>query len=73
MNTTWRKRSWWRREKFDTVSGYLFNLLGHVPQVNEEIRDGDLCMTVVECDDRTIRKIRVRLVRDQVTPAEPAP
>jgi CBS domain containing-hemolysin-like protein len=61
------------REKFDTVSGYLFNLLGHVPQVNEEIRDGDLCMTVVECDDRTIRKIRVRLVRDQVTPAEPAP
>ncbi len=49
------------REKFDTVGGYLFNLFGHVPLVNEEIRDGDLVMTVVECDDRKIRKVRVRL------------
>ncbi|MDX9708365.1 MAG: hemolysin family protein [Trichloromonas sp.] len=48
------------REKFDTVGGYLFNLFGHVPQVNEEIRDGVLRMTVVECDTRKIRKVRVR-------------
>ncbi|MDY0268725.1 hemolysin family protein [Trichloromonas sp.] len=47
------------REKFDTVGGYLFNLFGHVPQVNEEIRDGVLRMTVVECDGRKIRKVRV--------------
>lgn len=48
------------REKFDTVGGYLFNLFGHVPQANEEIRDGGLRMTVVECDNRKIRKVRVR-------------
>ncbi|TRO82760.1 hemolysin family protein [Desulfuromonas acetexigens] len=48
------------REKFDTVGGYLFNLFGHVPQANEEIRDGGLRMTVVECDSRKIRKVRVR-------------
>jgi magnesium and cobalt transporter len=51
------------REKFDTVSGYLFNLFGHVPHADEEIRDGALVMTVVECDDRTIRKVRVRLAQ----------
>jgi magnesium and cobalt transporter len=48
------------REKFDTVGGYLFNLLGHIPLAGEEIRDGDLVMTVVESDPRKIRKVRVR-------------
>ncbi|HEY7745473.1 MAG TPA: hemolysin family protein [Desulfuromonadales bacterium] len=54
------------REKFDTVGGYLFDLLGHVPVAGEEIRDGDLVMTVVECDARKIRKVRIR----RATPAE---
>ncbi len=48
------------REKFDTVGGYLFNLLGRVPKEGEEIRDGDLLLTVVECDHQKIRKIRAR-------------
>lgn len=48
------------RGKFDTVGGYLFDLLGHVPVAGEEIRDGDLVMTVVECDARKIRKVRIR-------------
>ncbi len=48
------------REKFDTVGGYLFNLFGHVPRINEEIRDGNLLLTVVDCDDRKIRKVRVQ-------------
>lgn len=48
------------REKFDTVGGYLFNLFGHVPLVGEEIRDGELIMTVVESDPRKIRKVRIR-------------
>jgi CBS domain containing-hemolysin-like protein len=48
------------RDKFDTMGGYLFDLLGHVPLEGEEIRTGDLIMTVVESDARKIRKIRVR-------------
>ncbi|MBE0596068.1 MAG: HlyC/CorC family transporter [Desulfuromonadales bacterium] len=48
------------RDKFDTVGGYLFNLLGHVPLEGEEIRDGALLMTVVESDPRKIRKVRIR-------------
>lgn len=47
------------RDKFDTVGGYLFNLLGHVPLEGEEIRDGELLMTVVESDPRKIRKVRI--------------
>jgi magnesium and cobalt transporter len=48
------------REKFDTVGGYLFNLFGHVPQIGEEIREGDLVMTVVDSDARKVRKARIR-------------
>jgi magnesium and cobalt transporter len=58
------------REKFDTVGGYLFNLFGHVPQVNEEIRDGVLRMTVVECDSRKIRKVRVRRAEPEASEEE---
>lgn len=55
------------RGKFDTVGGYLFDLFGHVPVAGEEIRDGDLIMTVVECDARKIRKVRIR----RTAPVEP--
>jgi len=48
------------KEKFDTVGGYLCDLLGHVPQAGEEIRAGELLLTVVECDARKIRKVRIR-------------
>ena len=48
------------REKFDTVGGYLFNLSGHVPVVGEEIRDNGLVLTVVDGDERKLRKVRVR-------------
>jgi len=47
------------RDKFDTVGGYVFNLLGKIPVKGEEIRDGALTMTVVECDTRKIGKVRV--------------
>jgi magnesium and cobalt transporter len=47
------------REKFDTVAGYVFNLLGRVPKEGEQVRDGDLLLTVKECDHQKIRKIRV--------------
>lgn len=55
------------REKFDTVGGFLFDLLGHVPLAGEEIRAHGLQMTVIESDPRKIRKVRVR--RDVETAA----
>ena len=48
------------REKFDTVGGYVIHLLGHVPHPGEEVRDKHLSLTVVESDERKVRKVRVR-------------
>ncbi len=48
------------REKFDTVGGYVIHLLGHVPRQGEEVRDEHLLLTVVESDERKVRKVRVQ-------------
>ncbi|BCR05219.1 ion transporter [Desulfuromonas versatilis] len=57
------------KDKFDTVGGYLFNLLGHVPSEGEEIQDGALVMKVIEGDDRKIRKVSILRVA-QKPPAD---
>lgn len=49
------------REKFDTVGGYVFHLLGHVPREGEEAHGSGLVLTVIESDERKIRKLRVRV------------
>ncbi len=48
------------KEKFDTVGGWLVDLLGRVPLQDEQMTAGGLAVTVVECDERTLRKVRVR-------------
>ncbi|APG27256.1 hypothetical protein A7E78_05020 [Syntrophotalea acetylenivorans] len=48
------------RERFDTVGGWLVDLLGRVPLQNEQLIANGLAVTVVECDERTLRKVRVR-------------
>jgi magnesium and cobalt transporter len=48
------------RERFDTVGGWLFHLLGRVPHKGEEIVALGLMMTVEECDERKIHSVRVR-------------
>ena len=47
------------REKFDTVGGYLFHLMGHVPAVGEKVRDNGLIMMVEESDERKIGIVRI--------------
>jgi magnesium and cobalt transporter len=47
------------REKFDTVGGYLFHLLGNVPQKGEKVSDNGLVLMVEDSDDRKIVKVRV--------------
>ncbi len=48
------------REKFDTVGGYMFHLLNHVPVQGEEIIEGPLLMQIVDCDERKINSVRIR-------------
>jgi len=52
------------REKFDTVGGYVIHLLGHVPRQGEEVCDASLSLTAVDADERKVRKVHVRLLRD---------
>ena len=47
------------QEKFDTVGGYLFYLLGNVPHVGEKITDNGLVLMVEESDERKIGKVRI--------------
>lgn len=54
------------KERFDTVGGYLSNLFGYVPQAGEEVKDGVLAMTIVDSDQRKIRKVRVLKVEERV-------
>lgn len=57
------------RDKFDTVGGYLFHLMGHVPAPGEKICDNGLVLLVVESDERRICKVRVWREQDM----SPAP
>lgn len=47
------------REKFDTVGGYLFHLLGNVPKKGEKVSDNGLVLMVEKSDERKIEKVRV--------------
>ena len=47
------------REKFDTVGGYLFHLLGNVPMPGEKILDNGLVLMVEKSDERKIDRVRV--------------
>jgi magnesium and cobalt transporter len=47
------------REKFDTVGGYLFHLLGNVPKAGEKITDNGLVLMVEDSDERKVVKVRV--------------
>lgn len=48
--------------EYDTVAGFLLDLLGHIPEEDEEtvVEYEDLTMTVLEMDDRRIEQILIR-------------
>ena len=47
------------RDKFDTVAGLIFHLIGRIPKVGEEVVSGPLLMTILDADARKIRKVRI--------------
>ena len=47
------------REKFDTVGGLIFYLLGRIPATGEEVACNGLLLTVLDADERRISKVRV--------------
>ncbi len=47
------------REKFDTVGGYVVEVLGRVPARGERLEFDQLKLLVVDADPRAVRKLRV--------------
>ncbi len=50
-------------EDYDTVGGFLFSALGHVPKTGETLRHGDVTLTVEAADNRRIHRVRIEPVR----------
>lgn len=48
--------------EFDTIGGYVFGLIGHMPSRNEavELIAGELTARITQVNERTILKLRVR-------------
>ena len=53
---------------FESVGGFIISLLGRVPQPNETITHASLEMTIESADARKIRKVRVRVRKEEVSP-----
>ena len=48
-----------QKENFETVGGFIFNLLGRVPKAGERVNFGDLIMTIESADERRIERIKI--------------
>lgn len=52
---------------FESVGGFIISLLGRVPQTHETITHAPLEMTIESADARKIRKVRVRVRKEEVS------
>jgi len=52
---------------FESVGGFIISLLGRVPQTHETITHAPLEMTIESADARKIRKVRVRVHKEEVS------
>ncbi len=46
------------REEADTLGGYIYHHLGRVPSVGDEVKTGEIVLTVEQVIGRRIRKVR---------------
>jgi putative hemolysin len=44
-------------EEADTLGGYIYHQLGHVPNVGEQVKTGELLLTVEQVTGRRIKKV----------------
>ena len=55
---------------FESVGGFIISLLGRVPQPHETIIHAPLEMTIESADARKIRKVRIRVQKQDVSSSE---
>lgn len=44
---------------YETIAGYILERIGTIPKVGTELKLGDSVLTVIDADERAIRKIRI--------------
>jgi CBS domain containing-hemolysin-like protein len=47
------------RDKFETVGGLIFHLIGRIPSAGEVVESDTLVLTVLEADERRINRVRI--------------
>ena len=45
---------------YETVAGYILDRTGTIPETGTELNLGDAIITVIDADERGIRKVRIR-------------
>lgn len=51
------------KDEADTLGGYLYSKLGHVPEVGETVYDGTLALAIEQIHSHRIRKVRARWIK----------
>jgi CBS domain containing-hemolysin-like protein len=49
-------------DEADTLGGYIYSRLGHVPSIGEKVQNDNLLLTVEHVSARRIRKVRAALL-----------
>lgn len=57
-------------DEADTLGGYIYSRLGHVPDAGEKVFEGDLQLTVEQISSRQIRKVRAQRISPDKPKAE---
>jgi CBS domain containing-hemolysin-like protein len=47
------------RDKFDSVGGLIFHLTGKIPTTGDVIVGAGLQLTIIDVDERRIKKVRI--------------
>ena len=58
-------------EEWDTVGGFVFGTLEHVPEVGESVVHDHWRFTVIEVDGRRVRSLRISDLASEVEAAPP--
>ncbi len=56
---------------FESVGGFIINLLGRVPQPRETITHAHLQIVIESADARKIRRVRIKAHDQQIHPKDP--
>ena len=47
--------------EYDTIGGFVVSTLGHIPKKGETFRHGDVTFTILDVDERHVKKVRVQV------------